>query len=226
MPLERVAEDVWVHAQGLRTMGLRLQTRMTVIRLGDGRLFLHSPVGLSHELREELDRLGEVALVVAPNRYHHRYVGDYAVYPHATFLAAPGLPEKRPDLRFDGILEARPPPGWPEALAYRPIDGAPALSETIFFHRPSRSLLLTDLAFNIRSASFPARAYFTLSGVYGRPAQSRLMFLLVRDRRRFADSLRAVLEWDFVRVIPCHGDLMAGDAKTALTRAWARPLRY
>lgn len=229
MPLERVARDVWTRTQELRgALGLHLQTRMTVIRLDDGRLFLHSPVALSPALRAEIDRLGEVSLVVAPNRYHHLHVADYrAAYPGARFLAAPGLPEKRTDLRFDGVLEAQPPPGWPHALAYRRIEGIPALGETAFFHLPSRSLLLTDLVFNIHSSpSRLTRLYLTLSGAYGRPAQSRLMRLLIRDRRRCAEALRSVLAWDFVRVIPCHGDLLTEGAKAALERAWAWPLRY
>lgn len=61
-------------------------TRMTVIRLPDGGLFLHSPIRLDDGLRAELDALGTVRAVVAPNKAHHLYVGDYRVpYTKARF---------------------------------------------------------------------------------------------------------------------------------------------
>ena len=36
----------------------------------------------------------------------------FAAYPDAGFFAAPGLPEKRTDLPFGGVLGDEPEPGW------------------------------------------------------------------------------------------------------------------
>ena len=123
---------------------------MTVIRLPDGGLFLHSPVRLDDRLRSELDALGTVRAVVAPNKAHHLYVGDYRVpYPKARFYGALGLQTKRRDLAFFGMLGDEPMPEWRGAIEQRFFRGAPWLNEVVFFHPASRTLVLTDLAFNV-----------------------------------------------------------------------------
>src|SRR5262249_37138380 len=88
-------------------------TRMTIIRLAKGGLLVHSPVELDAELRHSIDALGETRVIIAPNKLHHLFVQDYiAAYPKARVYAAPGLPQKRPDLRFDDILSDTPQVEW------------------------------------------------------------------------------------------------------------------
>ena len=58
--------------------------------LNGGKLFLHSPVPLTQELRQTLSALGEVGAIVAPNRYHHLHVKAYIEkHPQAVVYAAP-----------------------------------------------------------------------------------------------------------------------------------------
>jgi len=96
-------------------------TRMTVIRLPEGGLFLHSPLRLDDSLRSELDALGPVRAVVASNRFHHLFVGDYRVPydPKARFYGALGLQTKRRDLAFFGMLGDEPMPEWRGAIEQR-----------------------------------------------------------------------------------------------------------
>src|SRR6185369_5835835 len=77
-PLRALAPDLWVADRGQTFYGLPVGTRMTVIRLADGSLLLHSPVELDAGLRQELDAVGHVRYVVAPNRVHHLYAGRVA----------------------------------------------------------------------------------------------------------------------------------------------------
>ncbi len=92
--LRELAPDLWVCEQPLKYLGAELGTRMTAIRLPDRGLFLHSPIALCESLRKELDSLGSVRYAVAPNRFHHLYVGDYVdAYPDVQIFAAPGLDE-------------------------------------------------------------------------------------------------------------------------------------
>jgi hypothetical protein len=83
-PMERVADGVWVADAPFSFFGVRLGTRMTVVRLRDGGLFVHSPVPLTPALRAEVDALGSVRHIVAPNIAHHLYVGEWKeAYPDA-----------------------------------------------------------------------------------------------------------------------------------------------
>src|SRR5678815_6137119 len=62
---------IWIGERKLWFSGVRLRSRMTVVRLADGRLWVHSASEPTPELCVELDRLGPVSWVVVPNRFHH-----------------------------------------------------------------------------------------------------------------------------------------------------------
>jgi hypothetical protein len=70
--LRRFAEEIWT-AEGpcISVAGFDYPTRMVVIRLSDGALFIWSPTALSHDLRSAVDLLGPVRHIVAPNTLHH-----------------------------------------------------------------------------------------------------------------------------------------------------------
>ena len=109
--LRELAQDLWIAERSQRFYGLEVGTRMSVIRLADGSLLLHSPVALEAALRAELDRLGPVRWAVAPNRVHHLYAGEVARhYPESKLWVGPGLERKRPDLLFEGVLGDEAPP--------------------------------------------------------------------------------------------------------------------
>jgi hypothetical protein len=72
--LEQLAPDLWVATRPLPLRVGDIGTRMTVIRLGDGSLLLHSPVRIDDATRAAVDALGPVGAVVAPNLHHHFHV--------------------------------------------------------------------------------------------------------------------------------------------------------
>jgi len=111
--LRSLAPNLWVADRPLRLLVGDIGTRMTVIRLADGGLWLHSPVRLDAATRQALDGLGPVRCVVAPSKVHHFFVKDYPpVYPDARIYFAPGLPEKRKNLTFHEVLSDDAPPAW------------------------------------------------------------------------------------------------------------------
>jgi len=208
--LRQLAENLWVAERPQSFYGLPVGTRMTVIRLKGERLLLHSPVVLDRELRKQLDSLGRVCVVVAPNRVHHLYAGDVAqVYPGARLWVAPGLERKRPDLVFEAVLTDEAPEEWRGEVDQVFFRGRPYENEMAFFHRSTRTLILCDLAFNFGpSAAAPTRLLMKLLRSYGRLGPSKLDPLLIRDRRLARESLERILSWDFDRVIVAHGDVL------------------
>jgi Domain of unknown function (DUF4336) len=221
--LTRLALDLWTAEQPLKLLGMEMGTRMSVIRLRAGGLFIHSPIGLDAQLRSELDHLGPVEYVISPNRLHHLFVGDFmAAYPSASYYAAPGLASKRPDLKFTATLDSAAAPAWADQIDQLWCDGSALLNEVVFFHRVSRTLILTDIAFNIRrSESTLSRILLTLDGAYGRFGGShiaKLMFMASRSKWRA--TIDRILEWDFDRIIVAHGDIVPTDGKRLMRDAF------
>lgn len=221
--LRELGRDIWVEERPQAFYGLEVGTRMTVVRLADGSLFLHSPVSLDAELRSQLDALGRVRWAVAPNRVHHLYAGRVAAhYPDVLLFVAPGLERKRPDLVFAGVLGDEAPEPWRGQLDQCFFRGRPYENEVVFCHRASRTLILCDLAFNFRERTHPlTRLLMQLIRSYGRFGPSRLDPLLIRDRRLARASLERILAWDFDRVVVAHGDVLESGGRTALREGYA-----
>ena len=217
-PLRQLAEDIWVAERPQAFYGLAVGTRMTVIRLPGERLLLHSPVALGTSLRAELDALGQVKYVIAPNRVHHLYAGKVAeIYPEARLWIAPGLERKRPDLQFEAILDDESPDEWRAQVSQTFFRGRPYENEVVFCHHPSRTLLLCDLAFNFGpTAAAPTRLLMKLLRSYGSFGPSKLDPWLIRDRAAARRSLERILTWDFDRVVVAHGDILERGGHDAL----------
>jgi hypothetical protein len=217
-PLRLLGTELWVAERPQRFYGLEVGTRMCVIRLASGSLVLHSPVALDPALRRELDALGPVRFLIAPNRVHHLYAGAaVSAYPGSRLWVAPGLARKRPDLGFAEVLGDEAPPAWRGELDQVFFRGRPYENEVVFFHRASRTLLLCDLAFNFGpSAAAATRLLMKLLRSYGRFGPSTLDPLLIRDRKAARDSLERILAWDFDRIVVAHGDVLESGGREAL----------
>lgn len=217
------ADELWTVERPLRLAGLTLSTRMTVVRLAGGGLWLHSPVALDDAVLNALDGLGNVRHIVAPNRFHHLYLEGYRhAYPKARFHAAPGLAEKRRDFAFDEVLADRPPAAWAGQIDQHLVAGCPALNEVVFYHHPSRTLILTDLAFHVGpSAPFGLRLWARLNLAYGRLEPTLLVKMLFRDPQSARASLDAILAWDFQRIVVNHGQPVFSRPREALATAYA-----
>ena len=185
-------------------------TRMTVVRLADGALLLHGPVPRTPETQREIEALGPVRWIVAPNRLHHLYAGPWSDAPGANLYGAPGLQKKRKDLRFEATLSSQAPEPWAGQLEQELVGGLPILNEVAMLHRASRTLIVTDLFFNYPpTRSLLVRVIRTIEDCDGKLTIPRFIRLFIRDRRAFARSAERILSWDFDRIIVAHGDVVA-----------------
>jgi Domain of unknown function (DUF4336) len=224
--LNQLAEGVWEATSTLKMpLGVRFPIRMTVLRATDGSLALVSPIALDAATADALDALGEVRLIVAPNLLHHLFAGAAKQrWPRARLVGPEGLAKKRPDLVRDAALrEGALLPG----ITAHAVQGAPNIDEYLVHHAPSRTLVATDLVFNVRSGvGFATWLLFTLvAGTFGRLAPSRIWRFAVKDRRAFRASLERVLQSDFDRLVVAHGDVVQAGAKGATRAALAGLLR-
>jgi hypothetical protein len=209
--LRQLDDDLWCSDSTVRIPGgARLPSRMTVVRLEDG-LWLHSPVELDDATAEAIAELGEVAHIVAPNCFHHLHLGPALErFAAARLHAPPGLAKKRPELRIDAELSPAAQP-WP-ALEVVEIAGAPELHEFVFLHRPSATLIVTDLVFNIHEArGLLTPLILRMVGAWRRFDQSKLWRRYTKDRAAAAAAVDRLLALEFRRIIPAHGDVLEGD---------------
>lgn len=221
--MQQLHSDLWITDSPQRFLGLEVGARMTVVRLPGGRLFLHSPIAVTDELVRALEELGDVAYLVAPNLFHHLYIGPWReFFPDASVYVAPGLDEKRADLEIAGVLADQPEPVWSDTIDQVLVDGLPFTNEVVFFHRPSATLIATDLAFNVGPTSAPlTRLVFRLSRAYGRLTPTLLERLLVRDANAFRGSLERILDWPFERVVVAHGQVSESGGRDELVRGYS-----
>jgi hypothetical protein len=221
--LSPLVDSLWDYNAPLSILGMSLGHRMTVARLQNRSLWIHSPVASTPELAAELAELGPVAHVVAPNCMHDTYLeGWFLAYPQARFHGARGFSKYRTGLKFTDPLGDTPNPAWADVFDQHMVRGMPRLNEVIFLHRPSRTLILTDLAFNL-GADMPllSRVMLKINGCYDCFAASRLLRTTIKDRAALRASLDQILAWDFARIVLSHGRNVDRDAKELLRNAYA-----
>lgn len=229
--LKAVAPAVWIADGGwIRFAGLPFPTRMTVIRLADSGLWLHSPVAPARGLVEEVAALGTVRHLVAPNWLHYAFIAGWARhFPEAMTWGAPGVVDRAEGrgqaLAIDAMLGPVAPGPWSAEIAQHLVAAGPH-REVAFCHRASRTLVVTDLYENFEAAKMPwwTRPLLVLGGVaHPRGGIPRDLALLLRlhphERRRLAATLAG---WAPERLILAHGRCLATDAAAALRRAFAR----
>lgn len=221
--LHPLAPGLWDLNAPLTVVGMHLGHRMTVARLTDGSLWLHSPVAWSAALAARLAELGEVGHIVAPNCMHDTYLeGWLGAYPAARFHAAKGFTRARPDLRFTDTLGDAPDPAWADLFDQHVIRGMPRLNEVAFLHRPTRTLILTDLVFNLgHEMPFLSRVLLKLNDCYDKFTPSRLVKSVIKDRAAVRASVDHILAWDFDRIVVSHGDNVPSGGREKLRAAFA-----
>lgn len=208
--LESVAEDLWIaDGEPVRFFGIPYPTRMAVVRLPAGELWVWSPIELRLELALAVERLGPVRHLVTPNKLHHLFLSQWqARWPDARLYSPPGLRRRRTDLRFDGDLGDVPDPAWKDAIDPLVVRGSFFMSEVWFLHRPSRSLIVGDLVQRFEPASLrPWQAWvMRLDGMVGpsgsTPREWRATFW---NRASARACVRRALGWGPERLVIAHG---------------------
>ncbi len=217
---------IWI-AEGpvVSFYGFPYPTRMALIRLRDGGLFVWSPIALSPPIGAAVDVLGPVRYIVSPNALHHLFLGEWkSAYPEARLYAPPGLRRKRKNLEFDADLGDSPELEWAADIDQVVVAGSLFMTELVFFHRASGTAIFADLIQNFPRDWFKGwrGAVARLDGLVapnpGAPREWRASFL---NRRAARAALKRILDWPIERVLIAHGDTVDSNGAAFVRRAFA-----
>jgi hypothetical protein len=227
-PVE-IAENIWTvdgPEINYRLAGLSLPcpTRMTVIRLGDGTLWLHSPVCLTADLKARLDLLGPVGAIIAPNGFHTSHTPIWAERCPDAEVFAPRAAFGRIACARSRALDDLAGAAWLAEINHHFVDIG-SFGESLFFHRASATLIVTDLMQNFepqRIAGSLTRLILTLGGATGPKGgpSIEIRLAMMRHRKRVQQAVRTMIAWRPERIVLSHGKCFEGDATNEITRAF------
>jgi hypothetical protein len=204
--LENLAPDLWIANTGFFSAewNVTVPVRMTLIRLNDRRVLIHSPVPIGPELRAAVEELGQPAALIAPNLFHHQFISEWkSAFPNAKAFCVPGLEKIRSDIKFDGALDSVSAPEWRGEIDQILVEGIPMYGEIVFSHRQSRTLIVSDIVFNYT----PEQAASDPGAIAGFGPDRRIK-AAITDRKAARASIESILRWPFERVILAHGDIV------------------
>ena len=219
--MEPLAENLWVRRYPLSLLGAKAGRTVTLIRLPvSGELVIHSTGPFSAADAAEFRALGTPVWLVEATNVHDTFARQgAAAFPDLPYFGPPGF------ARVAGVPArslAEPPAAWAGVLDVLALGGVPRVREHVFLHRPSRTLIVADLVFNVGPGA-PAWTRLLLrwvAGLRGGPGVSRIFRrLAVRDVGALRASLETMLAWDFDRVVVGHGEVIASDGKRLLKAA-------
>jgi hypothetical protein len=225
--LQEFGKNIWI-VEGPRVldMGIWFTTRMTIVKLSNGTLWINSPVPTSFDILRQISKLGSVKyLVAATPRHVWRLDSWHTLFPEAqmwvTRKTAYTLAKGK--LSFTGFLKDELFEDWKEDLDQVLFKGSSSIEEGFFFHKPSNTLILDDMIqIHSREPGQPfLNALMNLDGVAapfgGVGIDIRLSF---GDKKLAQKSLEKVLAWNFDKLIMAHGPCIIKDAKSIVERAF------
>jgi hypothetical protein len=203
----------------LRAFAIDFQRYVTLLRLSDGRLVIHSTAPFTPQDAAAIRHFGKPSWLVEATLMHDTFALEArGAFPELPYLVPSDL------ARINGvpILALDPPPAdWANEIEVLRIEGLRKINEHAFLHRASRTLVLADLMFHFPAGAgrwprFFAKRIMRLPRLGGISAFFRLM---IRDPEAFASSMKTILEWDFGQIVVGHGEPIQDNAKSMFAQA-------
>jgi len=211
--IKKLADNIWLLPFELKALGVNIGRNVTIIRLESGQLIVHSTASFTADDVARIRELGEPGWLVEG-------MLDHDTFSKEGRMAFPGIPFFGPSefgkrVDFDVIsLDSPPSEWWPEVEVIR-IDGAPGMAESVFFHHPSRTLVVCDLLFHFPNPPSLWAKLLLRAGLGSDPTPgfSKRLKLAIKDKAAFCASLEKVMALEIQRIVPGHGAVLENDAK-------------
>ena len=219
--MNAIAENLWTLTYPLTELGAHINRNVTLVRLHSGKVVIHSTASFTPQDVAAINALGKPGWLVEATTAHDTFAKEgKAAFPGIPYLAPEGFSEM---VGFPTQPLDPPPAAWTDELAILELAGkAEKMREYAMLHRPTRTLIVADLAFHVTAEAGLGQRIFAVAGLIGgkdhETAMPRIEKLGVKDKAAFERSLETLLGWDFDRVIVGHGDVVE-TGKAALTEA-------
>lgn len=207
-------------------VGAETNTRMTVAKLSDGSLWIHSPIAWTNDVAAFLQQLGgRVGAIIAPNKYHYVSVDEWRErFPQASTFAEPALRKKVKGLANTTALTNEPPELYGNEIDQTLCLGNPFFQEAVFFHKESRTAIFTDLIINRSVAGVPffARLFLRADGVVApNGGIPRFYKWTTLNRRQAQLSAAKIKSWQPEHLLFAHCEGFAAPAMAVLNREFS-----
>ena len=217
--IHQIADDVVVISFPWRTLGIDFKRNVTLLRLSDGRVVIHTTAKFSSEDIVAIQRFGKPSWLVEATVMHDTFAKEgRAALPDIPYLAPDGFTEAS-GVPTGPLSPA--PADWAGEIEVLKIEGT-RMNEHVFFHRRSRTLIVADLFFSFPDetrgwARFFVRHIMRLPRMFGVSVLYRR--LVITDKEVFARSMKRMLDWDFERLIVAHWKPIEVGAKQTVEQA-------
>ena len=219
MEWREIAPGVALMRYPLRAFGIDFRRSVTLLRLADGRVVIHSSAPFTAEDVEAIRHFGVTSWLVEATLMHDTFARPVnAVFPELPYLAPNGF------AKLSGVPTRPlypPPSDWTGQIEVLKVEGLRKINEHALFHRAAQTLVLADLLFHFPADSrgwprFFARHIMRLPRLSGISAFFRLM---IRDREAFSLSMKRMANWDFEQIVVGHGEPIQNNAKRIFAQA-------
>lgn len=217
--MKSLHQDVMTLPSSITMPLMKLPCTSTALRTSRG-IVLISPGKKIPEQAAAVAKFGRVTDLIAPNLLHHVNLHlAQREFPDATIWGVPGFKQKRPDLAWDKVLD-RDSWTYADEIKVFPISGIPKINECVFLHLESKTLVVTDLFFNLLDAKgLGAWIILNMFGTYRKFGISSFFLRWVQDKSAFKASLQEIADSDFDAIVMGHGHPITENAKQRFTTA-------
>lgn len=233
--LKPIAKNIWIVDGEKLDMSfgpieVPFPTRMTVIQLENGNLWLHSPICPTEKLVKQLNAIRKVSHLISPNKLHYSYIAKWKkLFPSALSWSSPGVIErasvKGTTLKFDRELGQTPPEEWSSEINQFIFTGSRAVEEVVFYHIDSQVLILTELIENFDLERAPNKFWqkiYKLAGISAPNGKTPVDFQLTffGNKKLVRKHVEKIIDWKPEKIVLSHGDIFTENAVEEIKRAF------